>query len=192
MQSLLQSTFTPTFRYRNPTITSPKPPRKLSVFATSAAPKREKDPKKRVVITGLGVVSVFGNDVDTYYDKLLAGESGVDFIDRFDASEFPTRFAAQIRGFSSEGYIDSKNDRRLDNCLRYNIVAGKKALENAGLGEHMRSKVIFLLQITSTYFFFNFFSKINYFLSISILIYVDLRMSECVKQLENFKRQKTI
>ena len=88
---------------------------------------------------------MFGNDVDTYYDKLLAGESGVDFIDRFDASEFPTRFAAQIRGFSSEGYIDSKNDRRLDNCLRYNIVAGKKALENAGLGEDMRSKVIFVL-----------------------------------------------
>ncbi|KAK1368909.1 Beta-ketoacyl-[acyl-carrier-protein] synthase I [Heracleum sosnowskyi] len=141
MQSLLQSTFTPTFRYRNPTIASPRPPRKLSVLAASTAPKREKDPKKRVVITGLGVVSVFGNDVDTYYDKLLAGESGVDFIVKFDASEFPTRFAAQIRGFSSEGYIDSKNDRRLDNSLRYNIVAGKKALENAGLGEDMRSKI---------------------------------------------------
>lgn len=154
MQSLLQSTFTPTFGYRNPTIASPGPPPKLSVFATS---KREKDPKKRVVITGLGVVSVFGNDVDTYYEKLLAGESGVDFIDRFDASEFPTRFAAQIRGFSSEGYIDSKNDRRLDNCLRYNIVAGKKALENAGLGQHMRSKVIsFSLQITSTYIYIFF------------------------------------
>uniref|UniRef100_Q94G70 3-oxoacyl-[acyl-carrier-protein] synthase n=1 Tax=Coriandrum sativum TaxID=4047 RepID=Q94G70_CORSA len=141
MQSLLQSSFTPTFRLPKPCHHIPRPPRKLSVFATSASPKREKDPKKRVVVTGLGVVSVFGNDVDTYYDKLLAGESGVDFIDRFDASEFPTRFAAQIRAFSSEGYIDSKNDRRLDNCLRYNIVAGKKALENAGLGEDMRSKI---------------------------------------------------
>ncbi|XP_078157684.1 3-oxoacyl-[acyl-carrier-protein] synthase I, chloroplastic-like [Carex rostrata] len=102
--------------------------------ATVAAPRRETDPKKRVVITGMGLVSVFGNDVDTYYEKLLEGESGIGLIDRFDASKFPTRFAGQIRGFSSEGYIDGKNDRRLDDCLRYCIVSGKKALESAGIG----------------------------------------------------------
>jgi len=101
--------------------------------ATQAAPPREKDPRKRVVITGMGLVSVFGNDVDAYYDRLLAGESGIGPIDRFDASKFPTRFAGQIRGFSSEGYIDGKNDRRLDDCLRYCIVSGKKALESAGI-----------------------------------------------------------
>lgn len=102
--------------------------------ATAAAPpRRETDPKKRVVITGMGLVSVFGNDVDAYYDRLLAGESGISSIDRFDASKFPTRFAGQIRGFSSEGYIDGKNDRRLDDCLRYCLVSGKKALESAGL-----------------------------------------------------------
>ena len=54
-------------------------------------------------------------------------------IDRFDAGSFPTRFAAQIRGFSSEGYIDGKNSCRLDGCLRYCIVSGKKALESAGI-----------------------------------------------------------
>lgn len=102
--------------------------------STASAPKREKDSKKRVVITGMGLVSVFGNDVDTFYDKLLEGQSGIGPIDRFDASKFPTKFAGQIRGFSSEGYIDGKNDRRLDDCLRYCIVSGKKALENAGLG----------------------------------------------------------
>ncbi|KAJ6824237.1 3-oxoacyl-[acyl-carrier-protein] synthase I, chloroplastic [Iris pallida] len=102
--------------------------------ATTAAPRRETDPKKRVVVTGMGLVSVFGNDVDRYYEKLLEGESGVGPIDRFDASKFPTRFAGQIRGFSSEGYIDGKNDRRLDDCLRYCIVGGKKALESAGIG----------------------------------------------------------
>ncbi|KAF0903814.1 hypothetical protein E2562_029919 [Oryza meyeriana var. granulata] len=81
----------------------------------------------------MGLVSVFGNDVDAFYDRLLAGESGVGPIDRFDASTFPTRFAGQIRGFSSEGYIDGKNDRRLDDCIRYCIVSGKKALESADL-----------------------------------------------------------
>ncbi|RWW15928.1 hypothetical protein GW17_00020214 [Ensete ventricosum] len=102
--------------------------------AVAVPPRRETDPRKRVVITGMGLVSVFGNDVDAYYDKLLQGESGIGLIDRFDASKFPTRFAGQIRGFSSEGYIDGKNDRRLDGCLRYCLVSGKKALESAGLG----------------------------------------------------------
>ena len=112
-----------------------QPPGRVSVRASAAAaaPRRETDPRKRVVITGMGLVSVFGNDVDAYYDRLLAGESGIGPIDRFDASKFPTRFAGQIRGFSSEGYIDGKNDRRLDDCLRYCIVSGKKALEAAGI-----------------------------------------------------------
>ena len=109
--------------------------------ATVSAPKREKDPKKRVVITGTGLVSVFGNDVNVFYEKLLAGESGITPIDRFDASKFPTRFGGQIRGFSSEGFIDGKNDRRLDDCLRYCIVAGKKALVDADLGGDKLSKV---------------------------------------------------
>ncbi|KAK4440147.1 3-oxoacyl-[acyl-carrier-protein] synthase I, chloroplastic [Sesamum alatum] len=124
-----------------------KPPAKRLPFTISAsastvsAPKRETDPKKRVVITGMGLVSVFGNDVDAYYEKLLAGESGITPIDRFDASKFPTRFGGQIRGFKSEGYIDGKNDRRLDDCLRYCIVAGKKALEHADLGGDRLGKI---------------------------------------------------
>ncbi|KAJ4816543.1 3-oxoacyl-[acyl-carrier-protein] synthase [Rhynchospora pubera] len=81
----------------------------------------------------MGLVSVFGNEVDKYYEKLLEGESGIGLIDRFDASTFPTKFAGQIREFTSEGYIDGKNDRRLDNSLRYCLVSGKKALESAGI-----------------------------------------------------------
>uniref|UniRef100_A0A9R1VVR3 3-oxoacyl-[acyl-carrier-protein] synthase I, chloroplastic n=1 Tax=Lactuca sativa TaxID=4236 RepID=A0A9R1VVR3_LACSA len=116
-------------------------PRRATIVMSASAPKRETDPKKRVVITGMGLVSVFGNDVDTYYEKLLAGESGIGLIDRFDASKFPTRFGGQIRGFTSDGYIDGKNDRRLDDCLRYCIVAGKKALEHADLGGDKLSKI---------------------------------------------------
>ncbi|KAL7616717.1 hypothetical protein Lser_V15G03432 [Lactuca serriola] len=113
----------------------------LASHPSAAAPKREKDAKKRVVITGMGVVSVFGNDVDTYYDRLLAGESGISLIDKFDASIFPTRFGGQIRGFKSNGYIDAKSDSRLDDCQRYCLVAGKKALEDAGIGSHELLKI---------------------------------------------------
>ncbi|KAM7525909.1 hypothetical protein LguiA_015811 [Lonicera macranthoides] len=106
---------------------------KAMASPTVSAPKRETDPKKRVVITGMGLVSVFGNDVDTFYNKLLEGESGVTQIDRFDASTYSVRFAGQIRNFSSKGYIDGKNDRRLDDCWRYCLVAGRKALDDATL-----------------------------------------------------------
>ena len=99
----------------------------------ASAPKREKDPKKRIVITGMGLVSVFWSDVDSFYDKLLAGQSGIGLIDRFDASTYSVRFAGQIRGFSANGYIDGKNDRCLDNCWRYSLVSGKMALANADL-----------------------------------------------------------
>lgn len=112
-----------------------------AMAAAVSAPKRETDPKKRVVITGMGVVSVFGNDVNTFYDKLLEGASGITLIDRFDASTFPTKFGGQIRGFSSKGYIDGKSDRRLDDCLRYCLVSGQKALEDAGLGGELLNKV---------------------------------------------------
>jgi 3-oxoacyl-[acyl-carrier-protein] synthase II len=86
-----------------------------------------------VVITGQGIASCFGNDVDTFYEKLLSGTSGVGLIDRFDASGFPTKFAAQIRNFDSEGLVDKKNLRRYDNCLSYTLVSSKKALKEAGL-----------------------------------------------------------
>ena len=82
----------------------------------------------------MGLVSVFGSDIDTFYDKLLEGESGISIIDRFDASNFSVRFGGQIRDFSSEGYIGGKNDRRLDDCWRYCLVAGKRALADANLG----------------------------------------------------------
>ncbi|KAK9706934.1 hypothetical protein RND81_07G161900 [Saponaria officinalis] len=108
---------------------------------TTEAPKRETDPKKRVVVTGMGLVSVFGNDPDVFYEKLLEGLSGITRIDRFDPEKFPTRFGGQIRGFSGEGYIDGKNDRRLDDCLRYCLVAGKKAVDNAHLGADITSKI---------------------------------------------------
>lgn len=89
----------------------------------------------------MGLVSVFGNDIDTFYNKLLEGESGISPIDKFDTSNYSVRFAGQIRDFSSKGYIDGKNDRRLDDCLRYCLVGGKKALEDANLGPEVLDTV---------------------------------------------------
>ena len=106
-------------------------------MASNSSPKRETDPKKRIVITGMGLVSVFGSDIDVYYNKLLAGESAISLIDRFDTSDFAVKIAGQIRGFSSEGYINGKDDRRLDDCWRYSLVAGKRALDDAALGEQV-------------------------------------------------------
>jgi len=100
------------------------------------------------VITGIGCCSVFGNDPDKFYEKLLEGVSGVQLIDRFDAKEFPTRFAAQIKNFSDEGLIDKKNARRYDDCLKYTMVSGKKALAQAGLDKEANASAFSQLDLT--------------------------------------------
>ncbi len=89
--------------------------------------------KKRVVVTGLGVVSCFGNDVDHFYDSLLQGRSGASAITQFPCEEYSTRFAASIKNFSAENYLDHKQARRVDPFIAYAIVASKKALEQAQL-----------------------------------------------------------
>lgn len=91
--------------------------------------------KKRIVVTGLGIVSCFGTDVDTYYQSLLDGKSGITPIDCFPCEEMPTRFAGQVRNFDPEGFVEKKQIRRLDPSSLYTLVAGKKALTDAGLDE---------------------------------------------------------
>lgn len=90
-------------------------------------------PKKRIVITGMGVVSCFGNDVDVFYQNLLEGRSGISNITHFPCDEFPTRFAGSINNFDPGEYIDKKQARRVDKFIAYAMVAGKKALENSQL-----------------------------------------------------------
>lgn len=89
--------------------------------------------KKRIVVTGMGVVSCFGNDVDEFYRCLLEGKSGVVPISGFSCEEYPTRIAAEIQRFDPGEYVDKKQARRIDKCMAYAIVAGKKALEYAQL-----------------------------------------------------------
>ena len=94
--------------------------------------------KKRIVVTGMGIVSCFGNDVDVFYENLLAGKSGITPITEFPCEDYPTRFAGCIHNFEAGEYMDKKQARRADKCIAYTIVAGKKALAHAGLkGEEL-------------------------------------------------------
>jgi 3-oxoacyl-[acyl-carrier-protein] synthase II len=88
---------------------------------------------KRVVVTGTGVVSCFGDDVDTFYDSLLSGTSGVSKIEKFDVEGYPTQFAAQVKEVDAEPYIQKKMLKRVDPFITYAMVSAKKALESAGV-----------------------------------------------------------
>lgn len=89
---------------------------------------------KRVVVTGLGVVSPLGHDVDTFYDNLLEGKSGITAIEKWDTEDMPTKFAGEIKELDCTGYVSAKMERRLDPYIKYTMVAAKKALEYSGLG----------------------------------------------------------
>ncbi|MDP1608201.1 MAG: beta-ketoacyl-ACP synthase II [Chlamydiales bacterium] len=96
--------------------------------------------KKRIVVTGMGLVSCFGSDVDEFYAKLLAGESGIVPIEEFPCADYPTRFAGAIRHFDVGDYMDKKQARRVDPFIRYTMVAGKKALESSQLNTDSLNK----------------------------------------------------
>lgn len=89
--------------------------------------------KKRIVVTGMGIVSCFGNDVDIFYQNLLAGKSGITKITDFPCEDYSTRIAGIISNFETGEYMDKKQARRVDKSIAYTMVAGKKALESAGL-----------------------------------------------------------
>jgi len=88
-------------------------------------------PATRVVVTGLGVVSPLGNDVDTFWRRLVAGESGVGPITRFDTSDYKVHIAAEVKDFDAEDFIDKRQVRRLDLFSRYAVAAAKLAAADA-------------------------------------------------------------
>ncbi len=88
---------------------------------------------RRVVITGLGVISPIGNDVETFWRRLVAGESGITEITRFDHSEQRVHIAGEVKGFNPEDYIDRRQVRRLDLFSRYAVAAAKCAAQDAGI-----------------------------------------------------------
>ena len=89
--------------------------------------------KRRVVITGLGVVSPVGSTVQSAWDAILRGESGIGPVTRFDVSAFPVRFGGSVRGFDVSQYIPPKEARRMDDFMHYGVAAGVQAVSDSGL-----------------------------------------------------------
>ena len=88
--------------------------------------------KRRVVVTGLGVVSPVGIGAAQAWDNLLKGQTGVGPITKFDASALPTRIAAEVKGFNSADWMHPKETRRSDLFIHYGLAATKMALDDAG------------------------------------------------------------
>jgi 3-oxoacyl-[acyl-carrier-protein] synthase II len=88
---------------------------------------------RRVVVTGLGAVTPLGNSAPETWRAALAGESGIDWIRAFDADEYPVRVAAEVKDFDSSAVASPKERRKLDRNVLMALVAGKEAVEDAGL-----------------------------------------------------------
>jgi 3-oxoacyl-[acyl-carrier-protein] synthase II len=88
---------------------------------------------KRVVVTGLGAVTPLGNSVGEFWANVTAGKNGVGPITLFDASDLPTRFAAEVRGFEPAAYISKKDVRKMDRFAQLAFVAAKQAIEDSKL-----------------------------------------------------------
>lgn len=89
--------------------------------------------KRRVVVTGLGMLSPVGNTVESTWNALLAGQSGISLIDHFDTTAYATKFAGLVKNFNSEDFISRKDARKMDAFIQYGIAAGMQAMQDAGL-----------------------------------------------------------
>ncbi len=88
---------------------------------------------RRVVVTGVGALTPIGLDAPTYWQNLLQGVSGADYITKFDASHFRTRFACELKGFDPTAYIDRREARKMDAFTQYALVSAEEAIQDAGL-----------------------------------------------------------
>ncbi len=89
--------------------------------------------RRRVVVTGLGLISPVGNTVSEGWDNLTAGRTGIDLITKFDASAFACRFAGEVKGFDVEAYLPGKEARHMDTFIHFGMAAAIQAVQDAGL-----------------------------------------------------------
>ena len=88
---------------------------------------------KRVVVTGLGAITPIGKNIPEYWDGLISGKSGCDFVKQFDISKFKTRFACEVKDFDPTTYLEKKEARKLDRYCQFAIIASDEAVKDAGL-----------------------------------------------------------
>ena len=89
--------------------------------------------KRRVVVTGLGVISPVGNDIETFWKNLVSGKSGIGLIESFDASGFESRIAGEIKAYDPSAYLSPKEAKRMERFVQFAVCAAKQAYENSGL-----------------------------------------------------------
>ncbi len=89
--------------------------------------------RRRVVVTGMGMLSPLGTDVPSSWQGILAGRSGIGLIEHTDLSAYSTRFGGSVKGFNVEEYLSIKESRKLDLFIQYGLAAGFQAVRNAGL-----------------------------------------------------------
>jgi 3-oxoacyl-[acyl-carrier-protein] synthase II len=88
---------------------------------------------RRVVVTGLGLVTPVGNSVETTWAALVAGKSGADYIKKFDAEKFPVRFACEVKDFDPLNYVEKKEARKMGAFIHYAVAASQEAVNDSGL-----------------------------------------------------------
>src|SRR5690625_2337344 len=88
---------------------------------------------RRVVITGMGAVTPVGNDAETLWENIKAGNSGIDFITKVDREQFPVHVAAEVKDFDPSLYIEKKDVRKMDLFTQYAVAAAKMAVKDANL-----------------------------------------------------------
>lgn len=89
--------------------------------------------KRKVVVTGLGIISPVGNSVAEAWSSILAGKSGITNITKFDASAFASQVAGEVKGFEVDQYLSPKDARRMDTFIQYGLAAGIQAVRDAGI-----------------------------------------------------------
>ncbi len=91
------------------------------------------DSMKRVVITGMGVVAPVGNDLNTFWNSLITGKCGIDFITKFDTTDYKTKVAAEVKDFDALLYMDKNEKRKMDLFSQFAMAAAVQAMEDSGL-----------------------------------------------------------
>ncbi|XP_020273726.1 3-oxoacyl-[acyl-carrier-protein] synthase II, chloroplastic-like isoform X2 [Asparagus officinalis] len=103
--------------------------------------RRTNTKQRRVVVTGMGVMTPLRHEPDVFYNNLLNGISGISEIENFDCAGYPTRIAGKIKSFSTDGWVVPKLSKRMDKFMLYMLTAGKKALVNDGITKEVLNEL---------------------------------------------------